>query len=404
MDYHVFSNLFFASSHLPAAYTKQNKIEKCYGIADDLSPFPNMLNTVSSGQISFPYVYTHESGYYGIIRLVDETDSYLFIGPAFTTQITDEMLNEYMRENTILHKRKEEVRSALSIIPNYTYHRFLNTVIFLEYILNHRQLDITTDFHISDKIYNDAIAASQIEMAYSTRDLHLTHGTYYFEQQIMNLIKTGNSNGLKALLSKISNNQILNEGSVAQTPLRQAKNVFIAMVAQVGKEAAIPGGLDIEQTYQLIDQYSQECEQLQNIESVTNLQYNMLLDFASRVSKAQIPDGISPEVYACLQFINSHINEEISLQDVADSIGKSRAYTVKHFKEELGFNVGEYITHARIQEAKSLLCYTDKSLSEISNYLCYSSQSYFQNVFKKIVGMTPLEYRKKPAADLRLVF
>ncbi|MCM1027102.1 MAG: AraC family transcriptional regulator [Roseburia sp.] len=395
MDYHVFSSLFFASSHLPLAYVKQNAIVEVYGIAEELSPFPGMLRISSSDRIAFPYVFSHESGYYGILKPARDEASCLLIGPAFTTRLTDEMLYEYMRENAILHSRKEEVRSALSLIPTYTYYRFLNLIIFLEYTLNNRRLDLTADFHISDEIYNNAIAASQVEAAYSTRDLHLTHGTYYFEQQIMSLIKSGKRDELKSLLLQSSHHQILNEGSVAQTPLRQAKNVFIAMVAQVGKEAAIPGGLDIEQTYQLIDQYSQECELLQSVEAVTTLQYNMLLDFAARVSETQIPAGISPEVYSCIQFINSHVNEVIGLQDVADFIHKSRAYTVNHFKDELGFNVGEYITHARIQEAKSLLRYTDKSLSEISAYLCYSSQSYFQNVFKKIAGETPLEYRKR---------
>ena len=49
----------------------------------------------------------------------------------------------------------------------------------------------------------------------------------------------------------------------------------------------------------------------------------------------------------------------------------------------------------RLEEAKSLLTYSDKTLSEISTYLCFSSQSYFQNIFKKKYGITPLKYRKQ---------
>ncbi|MDY2838738.1 MAG: AraC family transcriptional regulator, partial [Bilifractor sp.] len=43
---------------------------------------------------------------------------------------------------------------------------------------------------------------------------------------------------------------------------------------------------------------------------------------------------------------------------------------------------------------RSLLHYTDKTISEISEYLCFSTQSYFQNVFRKKYGCTPREYRK----------
>lgn len=393
MDYQIFCSLFFTSAHLPVAYVTEHTIRETYGIPAALSPFPNMLSALP-GCPCFPHITSHESGYYGIIRLEEKKDAFLFLGPAFTTRITPEVIDEYRKENAIPHGRKDEVFQLLSMLPSYTYSRFLNTVIFLEYLLNHRCLNLTTDFHM-EGAPNEAVAASQVEASYSTRDLGYVHGTYHLEQQILNLIRTGNKSGLQTLLLQTVGSRVLNEGPVAQTPLRQAKNVFIAMVALAGKQAAIPGGLDIEQTYQLIDQYSQECERLQDVESVANLQYSMLLDFASRVSLVQIPAEISPEIYICIQFINSHINEPISLQDVADFIHRSRAYTAAHFKEELGFNIGEYITHARIQEAKSLLRYTNKSLSDISNYLCYSSQSYFQNVFKKVVGITPLEYRQR---------
>ena len=132
-----------------------------------------------------------------------------------------------------------------------------------------------------------------------------------------------------------------------------------------------------------------------SVSEIANLQFNMLIDFATRVSQSKIPANLPAETYDCIQYINSHINSNISINDIANHIHRSRTYTIEHFKQELGFNIGEYITHAKIQEAKSLLRYTNKTLSEISSYLCFSSQAYFQNVFKKIVGMTPSTYRKK---------
>ena len=50
---------------------------------------------------------------------------------------------------------------------------------------------------------------------------------------------------------------------------------------------------------------------------------------------------------------------------------------------------------AVIENYKSLLHYTDMTLAEISCYLCFSSQSYFQNVFKKEYGVTPMQYRRQ---------
>ncbi|WP_331491052.1 helix-turn-helix domain-containing protein [Schaedlerella arabinosiphila] len=56
--------------------------------------------------------------------------------------------------------------------------------------------------------------------------------------------------------------------------------------------------------------------------------------------------------------------------------------------------MSDFIMRRKLEEGKSLLAYSEKSISEISEYLCFSSQSYFQNVFKKKYHMTPYEYRK----------
>ena len=96
-----------------------------------------------------------------------------------------------------------------------------------------------------------------------------------------------------------------------------------------------------------------------------------------------------------MHFIATHINEPIGAIDVVSFSGKSRAYLFKKFREELNMSIGEYIMDCRLREAKSLLKYTDKSLAEISTYLCFSSQSHFQNVFKKHFNVTPFAYRKK---------
>ena len=69
---------------------------------------------------------------------------------------------------------------------------------------------------------------------------------------------------------------------MASSPLRHAKNIFISIVTKAGIMGAIPGGVDVEKTYQLTDYYIQECEQLQSIEKINQLQYLMLLDFCQR--------------------------------------------------------------------------------------------------------------------------
>ena len=121
----------------------------------------------------------------------------------------------------------------------------------------------------------------------------------------------------------------------------------------------------------------------------------MIMDFCQQAGETKMPEGISREVYTCINYICTHTNDTISVGDVAGCIQRSNSYIMKKFREELGFTIGAFITRCKLEEAKSLLTYSEKSLAEISNYLCFSSQPHFQSLFKKQYHITPLEYRKK---------
>ena len=89
-----------------------------------------------------------------------------------------------------------------------------------------------------------------------------------------------------------------------------------------------------------------------------------------------------------------HLSDSIKTEEIAEALFISRSHLSTRFKQETGLNLTEYIHHIKISEAKHLLKYTDKSLLLISNYLGYSSQSHFTRMFKKLVGVSPMEYRE----------
>ena len=211
--------------------------------------------------------------------------------------------------------------------------------------------------------------------------------------ELYHRVKDGDPGKLKRFLEQTQ--RFPDEGKTARSPLRHAKNLFIGLTAKIGVLAAIPGGVEAERVYQLTDLYMVECEQMQTIEDVHRLQYIMLMDFCQRCGAAKLPKGISAEIYRCMTYIQSHTNIPIGVEDVAREIGRSSSYLMRRFKAELGMSVGDYISQCKLEEACDLLVYGERSLAEISAYLGYSSQSYFQNVFKKRYGMTPTQYRKE---------
>lgn len=324
--------------------------------------------------------------------LIENTDYNLILGPVFNVPVTEELIRYSSRESGVSLKNREQYAELLYAIPLLGQAQFANYLVFLHQCFNHKTVSAERLFLENDKLTLERFNQQTDQMVEDKEEGNV-HNTYYFELELYQIIKNGNTDALKKFLS--ATRAPLKEGKMAGAPLRHAKNLFISAVVKAGIMGAIPGGVDIEKTYQLIDYYIQECEQLRTIEKINQLQYVMLLDFCQRAGETRIPEGISPDVYQCMTYIRNHTNEPISVEAAAAHTGRSASYMMKHFKGELGIRMGAYIMRCKLEEAKSLLTYSEKSLAEISSYLCFSSQSYFQNVFKKQYGVTPLQYRKQ---------
>jgi len=392
-DFCAFCRYFYASRYLPIAYYENDVCLHSEGFPKDIPLYQNVQRILTDASRNPAAFTAKDTGLYGIVR-VNESGGYLLLGPAYSGSITKDMILSYMADNAIPRNREQEISQFLYAVPHYSYNRFLHVLLFLHLILNGEELSITEHFEVTNLSYEQEMASRLTKHTYLAREEQKQHGTYFFERRLLEYVKQGNPDHMRKFLLETVMQTPLVEGILADDPLRQAKNIFIGIVTMVGKDGAIPGGMDIEQTYQLIDTYIQECERLQTIDAVTNLEFNMLIDFTSRVAQAQMPEGISEEIFSCVQYIATHLTETITVPDVAAHIGKSRAYTAAKFKAETGKNVGEYITECRMKEAKNLLRYTDMSLAEISDYLHFANQPYFQNSFKQYFGITPAKYRQ----------
>ena len=238
------------------------------------------------------------------------------------------------------------------------------------------------------------IARSHASSSSEAKESGTYHGTYQFENLLLSYIRDGEVEKLRTFLEHTAQHMEFNIGTLADDPLRQAKNMVIGFIAMVGKVAGIGGGMDVEDAYRLIDLYTQEVEKCVSVESVWLLQFNMVMDFTERVRQAKLPEGLSREVFTAVQFISDHAHESVGIDDVASAVGLSRSSLTRRFREEIGKSITEYITEAKIRDAKRLLRYSDKSFGEIAATLAFSSQAYFQTVFKKETGFTPGEYRR----------
>jgi len=99
-------------------------------------------------------------------------------------------------------------------------------------------------------------------------------------------------------------------------------------------------------------------------------------------------------VHRCIQFLQKHYSEKITLEDVARSVYMSPTYLSRVFKRETGTSLVDFLNRIRIEKSKEMLTNNDVRLIDVALQCGFESQSYFNRVFKQSTGMTPQQYRK----------
>lgn len=128
---------------------------------------------------------------------------------------------------------------------------------------------------------------------------------------------------------------------------------------------------------------------------VTLLQYTF--DFAEKIS-ALLIDKRSKSKNMLITMAKDYIkdnlkNNSLNLEIVSDHVGLSSIYFCKLFHKEEGISFNNYLNQARICKAKKLLTETNLKVFEVAYETGYNNHKYFNYVFKRVTGLTPLEYR-----------
>ena len=93
-------------------------------------------------------------------------------------------------------------------------------------------------------------------------------------------------------------------------------------------------------------------------------------------------------------YMDNNYSEDIKLEDLANMAYMNKFHLISEFKIAYRVTPIEYLILKRIDVTKNLLITTNHSMEEISSLVGFNSQSYFNQVFKKKVGITPSQYRR----------
>lgn len=332
-------------------------------------------------------------------------DDMIILGPIGKIPLDDATLTEILFELGQSRERVQELREFFSTIPShFEIVRFAQILCDINSCVNGTQIEPTeialfnfdSAESVSKSIYENLQRDTGDEFD-EARDPSLIPASvrqaYEYEKNLLFAISHGKADHIKEMI-----NHSVQVGRLADDNTRQIKNQSICS-AVLASRAAINGGLDVRTAYALCDIYIQRIERARSFSELSAISSQILIDYATRVNELSYGEETSPIISRAIQYIAHNINQRIYADDIADALNINRPYLSSKFKKETGLTLTDYITQQKIVEAQRLIRYTDKSLSEISNYLDFSSQSYFQRQFKKFTGMTPYQFKKKSESD-----
>lgn len=348
--------------------------EKAFGLQGD----------ISYCQTSFFY-------YYGILHFGANR---IVIGPTRQTPISRQDLKSIAFALGIAPGEIKEFISQMSLLTNFPLPTLLQTLAMVNFAITGKKASLES---ISIQESTQVTLREEMEKRQTSKTVEALEGRFSepynaldIENRMIDMVMRGDIGALKTFFR---NFPAFRSGTTAQEPIRQSKNLFIVATTLVSR-AAIRGGMDVTSALALSDSYIQRCELANDRETITNLNYLMVMDYAEKVAEIQFGQAPSKLLIEVSNYVQNHLSDPIKTNDIAASLYMGRSRLSTRFKEQTGLNLSDYVMSRKIGEAKRLLRYSEKPFISIAFYLGFSSQSHFTRVFKKYAGSTPSEYRQ----------
>ena len=154
-------------------------------------------------------------------------------------------------------------------------------------------------------------------------------------------------------------------------------------------------GVDIYRMYErdLIDPYK-VIDRFDTAEEIKNWMTNIVMGCVNEFRSHRV-NNVKSVITKAQKYIEANSSSpDISLNTIAEHVYLNPAYFSKLYKKEAGETYMEFLTRLRIEKAKNLLKDTNIRTADVGTAVGYPNSQYFTTLFKKVIGITPLEYRE----------
>lgn len=392
MDYPKLCRLIHESTAIPVYLYEQKALRARFpNRAQAFDPPADICSRFAASSASVTHFTTVINSLYGCCKLEDDS-VWVIIGPVKIVPYTQDEILSLMRQYQIDSGLQNHYQAFLLGIPVLHERMFYSNLLLVNQLLRGELLSV--EKYLRDEIgYENNPVYKPFTLAEaSLRDQGpLVDETYEYSETIYQCVQNGDLKSLQDR-AEISFEYAHNRSVYSNDALRQQKTIMIINATEMAR-AAIRGGLPVQTAVLLRSAYIKACDTLTDLSAVNSLIQQVFYDFTTRVAELRHPSGLTQPVRKAIDYIAKNMNKPLDTQEIANHVGVSRSYLSKRFKAETGILLNHYIIVSKMDQAKLLLKNTDWPLSKISNYLGFSSQSYFQKCFKEACGITPSRYR-----------
>jgi len=313
------------------------------------------------------------------------------VGPAISKAFHPQLLSEMSQNKRlplVMQKQLQQSYNTLPMVDEAKQQAIAHLLInmFAPETLQPRLIEATLPLS-EDPAQKFAVASEQNREQIEKR--------YEIENKILHAIATGDARLLQNALEELK--AISWPFRHPNSPVRSMKNLSLT-ANTLYRKAAESGEVHPLYLDSVSGKFAIQIEQVQSIAELLYVNEEMpkaYCNLVKEVSVAALP-SIIKEAATSIRF---NIDQPLSLQAIADTLGVNPSHLSRTFKKALGMTLTDYINKLRIEEAKYMLDHSNDSVTEIAACVGYSDSNYFSKVFRKWERVTPHDYRKRKKGE-----
>lgn len=308
------------------------------------------------------------------------------LGPMSSAYISDKTLEQVVRRDNTGRNFHTELIGVLRQVPAVSNLLFFKYGLMLHYFIT------------GEKLQQSEIQLQKGRQKQNRAELHKNmlpknRGQIYMsELALLQKVREGDLDYQSSI--KLASELSSGVRVTTQNPIEQVRISLITFTSLCVR-AAIEGGLSPEAAHTLGDSYIQTVLSYNTVSDLAILNHEMYEDFIKRVHDCRKNPKLSPQIQSCCDYIALHLQDDLSLSQLAERVYYTDYYLSRKFKKEMGVGIHEYIRTARMKRAKTWLATTNKPIAEIAETLQFCSSSHFSDAFKEIEGVLPQKYRNE---------